>query len=123
MSEDPAHDYTKDFNEDSFWKKLANFAKIIGCELVEKALALYYAAQDKDTPMWAKGVIVAALGYLVFPADAIPDFIPGAGYADDAGALASAFGMVAMHIKAEHKQRAAQKANEWFGPTDRPEKR
>lgn len=118
MSQDPSHDYAKDFTEDSFWKKLKNFATTLGRELVEKALTLYYAAQDKDTPVWAKGVIAASLGYLVFPADAIPDMIPGAGYADDTGALAAAFGMIAMHIKAEHKQLAATKANDWFGRSD-----
>jgi uncharacterized membrane protein YkvA (DUF1232 family) len=108
MSQDPSRDYAKDFTEDSFWKKLKSFATTIGRELVEKALTL----------LWAKGVIAASLGYLVFPADAIPDMIPGAGYADDTGALAAAFGMIAMHIKAEHKQLAATKANDWFGRSD-----
>ena len=109
------HNYADDFNDDSFWNKLSRYARTIGRELVEKALALYYALQDKDTPLLAKGVIAAALGYLIFPADAIPDLIPGAGYADDAGAIATAFGVVAMHIKPEHKQRAKEKANDWFG--------
>ena len=114
MSQDTPHDYAQDFNDDSFWKKLKNSAATIGGELVEKALTLYYAVQDKDTPLWAKGVIGASLGYLIFPADAIPDIIPGAGYADDAGALAAALGMVAMHIKPEHKERAKAKIGEWF---------
>src|SRR5438552_4196374 len=104
MNPDASHDYAAHFNERSFWNKLKKIAATIGRELVEKALTLYFAAQDKDTPVWARGVILASLGYLIFPADAIPDFIPGIGYADDAGALAAALGMVAMHIKPEHKE-------------------
>lgn len=114
MNPDSPHDYARDFNEQSFWNKLKKFAATIGRELVEKALTLYYAAQDKDTPLWARGIIVAALGYMIFPADAIPDFIPGVGYADDAGALAAAIGMVAIHIKPEHKERAKEKMRGWF---------
>jgi len=110
------HNYGEDFNDPSFWDKLCKFARTLRRELVEKTLTLYYAMQDKDTPMWAKAVIAASLGYLIFPADAIPDIIPGAGYADDSGALATAFGTVAMHIKPEHKQNAKDKAGEWFGP-------
>jgi uncharacterized membrane protein YkvA (DUF1232 family) len=106
--------YSADFSEDSFWDKLARVAKTVGREIVEKALSMYYAAQDKDTPLWAKTILVAALGYFVCPIDAIPDVIPAVGYADDAGAIAVALGTVAVHIKPEHKQRAKAKADEWF---------
>jgi uncharacterized membrane protein YkvA (DUF1232 family) len=119
MNTDSPHDYARDFNEQSFWTKLKKFAGILGRELVEKTLTLYYAAQDKDTPLWARGVIFASLGYLIFPADAIPDIIPGVGYADDAGALAAAIGMVAMHIKPGHKESAKQKMRVWF--SDEPD--
>ena len=106
--------YTADFSEDSFWDKLKKFGRTVGREMVEKALTMYYALQDKETPMWAKTILIAALGYFICPVDAIPDVIPGAGYADDAGAIAVALGTVAVHIKAEHKQRARAKADDWF---------
>ncbi len=114
MNDDAPHDYSKDFNDNSFWDKLKRYSAAIGSEIVEKALMLYYSLQDSDTPLWAKGIILAALGYLIFPVDAIPDFIPGAGYADDAGALAAAFGTVAFHIKPEHRKSAKAKMREWF---------
>ena len=107
-------DYSGDFGDESFWGKLTKTARTIGRELVEKALSMYYALQDKDTPMWAKTIIVAALGYFICPVDAIPDAIPGVGYADDAGAITVALGIVAVHIKPEHKERAKAKADEWF---------
>ena len=106
--------YATDFREDSLWDKLRNFGKTVGRELVEKVLTMYYALQDKDTPVWARTILIAALGYFICPIDAIPDVIPGIGYADDAGAIALALGAVAVHIKPEHKQRAKEKAGEWF---------
>lgn len=108
-------DYTRQYSEASLWKKLANFAVIAGKEVVEKALVLFEAWKDKDTPTWAKGVIVAALGYFISPFDAIPDLVPFAGYADDLGALAAAVATVAAHIKKEHVAKARATLRRWFG--------
>ena len=113
--------YSADFSENSFWDKLRNAGRSVGREIVEKLLSMYYALQDKDTPLWAKTVIVAALGYFICPIDAIPDVIPGAGYADDAGAIAAALGAVAIHITTQHKARAKKKADDWFGPDTGPD--
>ena len=63
----------------------------------------------------AKGVIVGALGYLILPADMVPDLIPGAGYGDDWAALVTALGTVAAYVKDEHKLRAAVQAEKIFG--------
>ena len=83
--------------------------------MVEKALWLYYGAQDPKTPAWAKTVMIGALGYFIFPFDVVPDFVPGAGYTDDLGMLVAAIGTVALHISDETKQRAAEKKRQWFG--------
>ena len=103
-----------EFTETSFWQKVKMGAKTAGCELIEKALIMYYATMDKDTPVWARTILVGALGYFICPIDAIPDAIPGGGYADDAGAIAAALSMVAAHIKPEHKDLAKRKVDEWF---------
>ena len=107
--------YGKYYSQDSFWKKLLKFARNAGREVVENALSLYYTAQAPDTPAWAKTVITGALGYFIFPADAIPDLIPAVGYGDDLGALAAALAAVAAHVTPEIKDRAKEKAAEWFG--------
>lgn len=107
-------DYSNEFTESSFWQKLTNAAKTAGYELIEKALIMYYATMDKDTPVWAKTILIGALGYFICPVDAIPDAIPIVGYADDAGAIAAALGTVAVHIKREHREMAKSKADEWF---------
>src|SRR4051794_30610085 len=108
-------EYSKDFTEDSFWTKLGQYALTAGKEVVEKALMLFEALKDRDTPAWAKGVIVAALGYFVSPLDAIPDVIPVVGYADDLGALAAAFATVAAYVKDEHVASAKATLGRWFG--------
>ena len=107
-------DYSGEFTDSSFWQKLASAAKTAGRELIEKSLIMYYAMMDPDTPVWAKTVLLGALGYFICPIDAIPDAVPLAGYSDDAGAIALALGTVAAHIKPEHKEMARNKASEWL---------
>ncbi len=108
-------DYSENYSETGLWDKLAQFAKIAGREVVEKALVLFYAASDPDTPKKAKAIIFSALGYFILPLDAIPDFTPILGFSDDLGAIALALATVAAHIKAEHRQAAKRKVTQWFG--------
>jgi uncharacterized membrane protein YkvA (DUF1232 family) len=115
---DTANDYAGEYSEARFWTKLARFAKVAGAEVVEKSLWLFYAAQRADTPKWAKGIIYGALGYFILPLDAIPDFTPAVGYADDLGALAVALAIVASCIDDEVKRLARQKLADWFGNPD-----
>lgn len=109
------HAYQKEYSESSFWDKLKKYALVAGREAVEKTLILYEALKDKDTPAWARGVIIAALGYFVSPIDAIPDTVPMAGYADDLGALAAALAAVAAHVKEAHVTAARATLQRWFG--------
>ena len=102
-------------NDDTFWQKVRDHALRAGREVIEKALVLYYCLQDSRTPAWARATIVGALGYWILPMDAIPDLIPGAGYADDLGALAAAAATVSAHIKPEHKEKAQDQVDHLFG--------
>lgn len=112
-------EYGKEYSDEKFWRKLGPLAAGAGKSLMLNALTLYYALQDKDTPKWAKTVIIGALGYFILPMDAIPDFIPGGGLTDDFGAMAAAIGMVAMHIKPEHKEKAHATWNRWISKSRR----
>ncbi len=102
------------FNEKSFFSKVKRFARRIGKAGVGLALTLFYTAMDSDTPKWAKTVILASLGYLVLPIDAIPDIIPGLGFTDDLSALLAALSSIAVHIKEEHKIKANAKIEKYF---------
>lgn len=103
------------YTDAGFWDKLRRFARKAGKEVVEKALWLYYAYQRPDTPVWAKRVILGALAYFILPIDLIADILPGIGFTDDLGALMTAISTVAMYINDSVKERARQKATEWFG--------
>lgn len=105
------------FEEGSFWRKLSRFAGRIGRSGVQQALTLYYAMRDPDTPRRAKATIAGVLGYLVVPIDAVPDVLIGVGYGDDLAALAFAASVVAMHVKKEHREAAAERLGIWFGPS------
>ena len=103
------------YNDESFWAKLGRMVQKAGREIVERALVLYYCLKDSDTPTWARGVIIGALGYFVLPVDAIPDVVPFTGFADDFGILVSALVSVARHVKDEHRELARQNLSRWFG--------
>jgi uncharacterized membrane protein YkvA (DUF1232 family) len=104
-----------EYTEESFWDKVKAHALEAGRDLIEKALTLYYCLQDRDTPRWAKTVIIGALAYFIWPADAIPDYIAAVGFTDDLGALAAALATVVAHVKRDHVDLAREKLGEWFG--------
>ena len=107
--------FGNEYSDEGFWNKVVSFAKAAGKEVIEKALWLYYAAQDPATPAWAKGVVYGALGYFILPVDAIPDLVPVVGYTDDLGVLAAATAAIATYITEDVKTKAAKKMKNWFG--------
>ena len=111
----PEPDYTGAYSEDALWQKITAFAAMAGKEIIKQVLILYYCWCDPDTPLQVKALILGALGYFITPLDAIPDLMPGVGYSDDLGALSAVLGMIAMHIKPEHKQQAQEKLSTLFG--------
>ena len=113
MSED--NEFEAAYSESSFWNKLKRYATTAGGEVVEKALLLFYAAQEEKAPAWAKGTIAAALGYFIVPLDAITDLAPGVGYADDLGVLVLAVAAVATYINDDVRAKTMQKMDDWFG--------
>lgn len=90
--------------ERSFWKKLLQLAGRI--PFADDAAAAYFCAVDPATPSRVKAVLMAALAYFVMPVDAIPDFIAGFGFTDDAAVLAMAVGLVARNITPKHRAQA-----------------
>ena len=108
------NEFEKEFSDNGFWDKVKKFAKSAGEAVLEPALKLYYAAQDPETPAWAKTTIYGALGYFISPVDAIPDITPLVGYSDDLGVLVAATAAVAAHVKEEHKAKAKDTLKQWF---------
>lgn len=114
MSNRP-QDYQEHYQDDEFWSKAKKLAASVGRKVLEPALKLYYAAQDPDTPAWAKAVIYGALGYFILPLDAVPDALPGVGFTDDIAVMVAALGTVAAHIKDEHAVKAGEVISRWLG--------
>jgi uncharacterized membrane protein YkvA (DUF1232 family) len=98
----------------ALWRTLKKVAASTGRKTLLSALILFYCMKDRDTPAWARGVILGALGYLILPTDLVPDMIPGAGFGDDWGAIVVALGTVAAYIKDEHKTKAKAQVERIF---------
>jgi uncharacterized membrane protein YkvA (DUF1232 family) len=87
-----------------FWPLLKRVAKRI--PFAEDALAAYYCAFDRDTPLRVRAIIFGALAYFVLPFDVAPDLLPLIGFTDDAAVLAIALRTVLGNIKPEHRAAA-----------------
>ncbi len=85
---------------DSFWDKLRETLGRV--PFVEDALAAYYCATDRGTPLYVKAVLMGALAYFIVPSDVIPDIIAGLGYTDDAAVLAAVIAAVRSNLRPEH---------------------
>ena len=87
-----------------FWKTFRKAARYI--PFAEELVAAYYAALDPATPHRVRVILLAALAYFVMPFDAIPDFIAGIGFTDDATVLLAAIALVRSHITPVHREAA-----------------
>lgn len=110
--------YSKYYSEESLWEKLKGHAKTAGTKVVYASLVLFYALKSEHTSLKTKLSIAAALGYFILPADAVFDLTPLIGYSDDLGVLLFVLSQVASSISAEVKEKARQKASEWFENVD-----
>jgi uncharacterized membrane protein YkvA (DUF1232 family) len=96
-----------------FWAKLKRVAGRI--PFAEDLVAAFFCATDPSTPSRVKLILLGAIAYFVFPADAITDLLPLFGFADDAAVLAAAITQVAGSITEDHKQKARDALNEAEG--------
>jgi uncharacterized membrane protein YkvA (DUF1232 family) len=118
----------RQFERDKAWVESGFWAKVrrtLGrVPFLEQAVAAYYCAIDRETPVQVKAVLMGALAYFVMPADMIPDFIAWVGFADDATVLALAIRTVEPHIKEHHRRQArATLVGQAAGETGDPDAR
>ena len=99
-----AHD--EDGVRRDFWAKL----KRVGRQLpfAEDLVAAYFCTLDPATPSRVKFVLLGAIAYFVLPFDAVPDFLPLLGFADDAAVVTAAIAQVAGAITETHREKARQ---------------
>ncbi len=87
-----------------FWPKFRRVAARV--PFARDLLSVWFSARDKETPLQAKGLMLAGLAYFVLPTDAIPDVIAGLGFTDDAAVLMALLTVVGKNLKPRHRQSA-----------------
>jgi uncharacterized membrane protein YkvA (DUF1232 family) len=107
---DSMKDYSGNYSENGFWAVVKEHGKSI--PFLRDILAMFHYLMDPETPIWAKGLLTAALGYVILPLDLVPDFIPIAGWADDAGIVSGAMAAVASVIQEKHWKKADKFLND-----------
>lgn len=98
---------------EGFWPKIRRVAARV--PFAADALSVWWCAKDPETPTAAKGMMLAALAYFVLPTDAIPDFLVGVGFTDDAAVFAALLAIVGKNLKPRHRA-AAQDFLKKFAP-------
>ena len=106
------------FSESNFWNTVQSYAKKIGVQSLYSSLLLFYAFKRKETPTWAKNIIIGVLGYLIAPIDLIPDLTPFIGYTDDLGVLGVGLVAIASYINDAVKLQAKTTLKLWFSNYD-----
>lgn len=88
--------------------------KRAGRSIARPALEALEMLLDPATPPQARFSLLAALTYLLMPADLIPDLLPVAGFSDDLVAITAVLGLCRNHITPEIRQRAQRRLDRWF---------
>ncbi len=110
--------YTKAFNGRKLMLKLPGYLKAIGIKTVYTVLLLFNAYQRKETPSWAKNIILGTLGYLLSPIDGIPDVTPFLGFTDDMGVVSFGLVSIACYIDEDVRVNARKQLGNWFNKYD-----
>lgn len=114
----PFEKYVRQFSEIQLWQKIRKYATSAGQKTVYTALLLYHAYRRKETPLWAKNIVLGTLGYFLTPIDAIPDLTPFIGYTDDIGVLSFGLVTIAAYVNDEVKAKSRVQLGKWFQSYD-----
>ena len=106
--------YASKFTANGFIDKIAKIAKMAGAKLVYAALILFYTLQSNQVSTKDKAIIIAALGFLISPIDAIPDAIPIVGLTDHLAVLVYVLKKVWGDVSEDVKEKAKSKLSKWF---------
>lgn len=85
-----------------------------GRTLATPALEALELLLDPSTPSPVRLTMLAALSYLLMPADLIPDILPVAGFSDDLVALTAVIGVWRNHLTPAIQVRAQRRLDQWF---------
>ena len=104
--------YGNHYNEKDFWAKLNSMPRSAVKMILEKAMLLRELLLDGATPYWVRGILLGALGYIIFPFDLCPDLIPGIGYMDDIAVAGLVLGNLDHLVSDEIRERVQERMGE-----------
>lgn len=102
-----SNQYASSYSKQEFWKKVKTVPSRTSCEVLRTALTLYFILIVEDIPIWAKTIVIRALGCFICPIDVIPDAIPIAVYSDDQIIMTAALKQVLM-FQSDHVNQKVQ---------------
>jgi len=111
--------YEKYYDENNFLTKLRKLVFRLGEEVVIHVLMLWFLLLSGKVPLKTRLLIMAALGYLVMPADLVSDFIPALGFTDDVAFLTYAFNQTSRYMDESIRKKAVEKLQRWIAPGEK----
>ncbi len=111
--------YEKYYNEDTFLHKLKKLVFRLGEEVVVRILMLWFLLGSGKVPIKTRLLILAALGYLVMPADLVSDFIPVLGFTDDVAFLTYAYNQTSQYMDENIREKAEEKLQNWMSSDEK----
>jgi uncharacterized membrane protein YkvA (DUF1232 family)/SAM-dependent methyltransferase len=89
------------------WKRTIAVARATTTYLLRGACLMCLLARDRRVPWIARGIAAGSAGYVLFPSNLIPDYLPIIDFVDDIGVvwlgLCIARCLVPWHVLAEHQ--------------------
>ena len=108
----------KNFSESKLVEKVGKVAKKAGVTIIYPTLLLFNLLKSPHTSSKDKMLIIASLAYFIMPADLIPDFILGLGFADDGLAIMTCIKTFATSITPEVKEQTKALCKDLIGEVD-----
>lgn len=95
-------------------KYIGNKARNIGEQTIYAVMLMYHAYKRKETPFWARNIIMASIAYFLSPFDTIPDLTPFLGFTDDLSVIMFGLVSIACFINDEVRVEAKKSLSKVF---------
>lgn len=105
-------DYADHYSDEKLGRKISKYLGKAKQKVIYAVLVLYYSIPHLSPAK--KAIVFGALGYFIFPIDAIPDIIPIGGFADDLTALTAAVIAIKDSVSKDDIEKASEKAKSWL---------
>lgn len=102
--------YQGNYSEGGLRNTVKKWTSKLGEEAIYNICLLYYLAKSPDLPATDKMKVLGVLGYLILPADVLPDITPIVGFSDDLAAIVFLLKNLSKYTTSEIKEKARERA-------------